>query len=70
VARIWGSSKGTANYHPAPTPDVRCDRCKFMFPRLAVGGCRYVRGVISGSATCDYFSARHGDEPEAPSQTP
>ena len=28
---------------PAPEPAVRCDRCKYMFPPLGVGGCRLVR---------------------------
>jgi hypothetical protein len=70
VAKIWGSSKGTANYRPAPTEDVRCARCKFMFPPLALGGCRYVRGVIKGSATCDYFAPRGGEKPEPPPHAP
>lgn len=48
--RIWGLSKSAAHYRPAPTPEVRCDRCKFMFPRLALGGCRLVRGPIRNSA--------------------
>jgi hypothetical protein len=39
-------------------PEVRCDNCKYMFPPLALGGCRLVRGVIRGSATCDEFSPR------------
>ena len=26
--RVWGHSKKGANYKPAPTPGVRCDRCK------------------------------------------
>lgn len=56
--KIWGSSKHAANYRPAPADDIRCDRCKFMFPPMSLGGCRYVRGVIRGSATCDYFGAR------------
>jgi hypothetical protein len=30
---IWGLSKKEANYRPAPTPEVRCERCKYMFPR-------------------------------------
>ena len=53
---IWGLSKTTANYRQAPRPEVRCDACKFMFPKLALGGCRYVRGVISASYTCDQFA--------------
>ena len=56
--RVWGLSKKGANYKPAPTPGVRCDRCKYMFPPLALGGCRLVRGLIQGSATCDEFTPR------------
>jgi hypothetical protein len=56
--RVWGLSKKGASYRPAPMPDVRCDRCKYMFPPLALGGCRLVRGLIRGSATCDEFSPR------------
>jgi len=60
MPKIWGLSKQQANYHPAPKPPVQCRACKFMFPPLAIGGCRYVRGVISGSATCDEFAPRRG----------
>jgi hypothetical protein len=28
------------------------------FPALAVSGCRLVRGVMQGSATCDEFTSR------------
>lgn len=56
--RIWGLSKKAAKYKRAPTPDVRCDHCKYMFPPLALGGCRLVRGPIRGSATCDEFISR------------
>jgi hypothetical protein len=56
--RIWGLSKKRAHYRPAPTPEVRCDHCKYMFPPLAVGGCRLVRGLIRGSATCDHWTPR------------
>jgi len=55
MTKIWGLSKPAADYGPAPKPEVRCDRCKFMFPRLALGGCRLVRGVISGSSSCKEF---------------
>jgi len=55
VTTIWGLSKRDADYGPAPTPDVRCDTCKYMFPPLAFGGCRLVRGVIRGSASCKEF---------------
>jgi hypothetical protein len=58
TVRIWGLSKRRARYRPAPTPDRRCDRCKYMFPPLALGGCRLVRGPIRGSATCDEFTPR------------
>ncbi len=56
TARMWGLSKKKANYRPAPSPDVRCDRCKYMFPPFALGGCRLVRGLIRDSATCDEFT--------------
>jgi len=55
---IWGKSKKQVNYRPAPTPEVRCDHCKFMFPRLSVGGCRLVRGNIRSSDTCEAFTPR------------
>jgi hypothetical protein len=29
-----------------------------VFPPLALGGCRLVRGPIRGSATCDHFTPR------------
>ena len=57
---IGASPKQDANYAPAPTPEVRCDRCKYMFPPLAFGGvCRLVRGVIRGSDSCKEFVPRH-----------
>ncbi|MDP9327130.1 MAG: hypothetical protein M3P10_02865 [Actinomycetota bacterium] len=56
MPRIWGLSKTAANYRQAPRPELRCDACRFMFPKLAVGSCRYVRGVISASYTCDQFA--------------
>ena len=55
---VWGLSKKNANYRPAPQPEVRCDRCKYMFPPLALGGCRLVRGLIRSSGTCDEFIPR------------
>ena len=61
MTKIWGLSKPAADYGPAPRPEVRCDRCKFMFPPLALGGCRLVRGVISGSSSCKEFVPRHAD---------
>jgi hypothetical protein len=56
MPRIWGLSKTAANYRQAPREEVRCDACRFMFPKLAVGGCRFVRGAISASYTCDQFA--------------
>jgi hypothetical protein len=58
--RIWELSKAQANYRPAPTREVRCARCKYMFPPLALGGCRLVRGPIRGTGTCDHFTSRDG----------
>ncbi len=58
VPKIWGLSKQQANYRTASKPTVRCKTCTYMFPRLSIGGCRYVRGVISDSATCDEFAPR------------
>ncbi len=55
---IWSLSKKTANYRTAPRPEVRCSACRNMFPTLALGGCRLVRGLIRGSATCDEFTPR------------
>jgi hypothetical protein len=56
MPRIWGLSKTAANYRQAPREEVRCDPCRFMFPKLALGGCRYVRAAISASCTCDQFA--------------
>jgi hypothetical protein len=55
VPMVWGLSKKAANYRRATSPEVRCSECKFMFPRLAMGGCRYVRGVIRADDVCDEF---------------
>jgi len=55
---IWSLSKAAANYRDAPRPEVRCDACRYMFPTLAVGGCRLVRGLIRASGTCDRFTPR------------
>ena len=48
---IWSLSKKDANYRPAPKPEVSCRVCEFMGPRAPYGTCKYVRGVIQGSAT-------------------
>jgi hypothetical protein len=58
ATKIWGLSKRAANYRPASKPEVRCEACKYMFPPLALGGCRLVRGVIQATATCDEFTPR------------
>jgi len=58
ASRVWGLSKKAANYRPAPEPAVQCHLCKYMFPPLAVGGCRLVRGLIQASGTCDEFTPR------------
>ena len=55
---VQGLSKKQANYREAENPKFRCGECKFMFPRLSIGGCRYVRGVIHSDATCDEFKPR------------
>jgi hypothetical protein len=64
MTAIWSLSKRDAKYGSAPTPEVRCDRCKYMFPPLALGGCRLVRGVIRGSASCKEFVPRNPSEGE------
>jgi hypothetical protein len=56
MPRIWSLSKTAANYRQAPREEVPCDPCRFMFPKLALGGCRYVRAAISASCTCDQFA--------------
>ena len=60
MPRTWGLSKVSAGYGPAPKPGVRCDVCEFMFPRLPLGSCKYVRGIISASATCNEFKPKPG----------
>ncbi len=55
---IWGLSKKATNYRTAPAPEFSCRACRFMFPPLALGGCRLVRGLIRGPATCDRFAPR------------
>jgi hypothetical protein len=55
----WSLSKEDAHYRPAPKPAVSCGECKWMFPRLAMGSCKYVRGVVKSSDTCDEFESRH-----------
>jgi hypothetical protein len=54
----WGQSKGEVRYKPSPQPQVACKECMWMFPRLARGSCKYVRGIIEATATCDLFEPR------------
>jgi hypothetical protein len=56
--KTWGLTKEQARYRKAPKPEVSCAKCKWMFPRLVVGSCKYVRGVIRAEDTCDEFEAR------------
>ena len=44
MTKIWGLSKRDAEYGPARTPEVRCDKCKFMFPPLALGAVGWYAG--------------------------
>lgn len=53
--KIWGLSKADVNYRPAKRPETRCDACAYMFPKLALGSCKIVRGAIKGSYTCNEF---------------
>jgi hypothetical protein len=62
---VWGLSKEQANYRDAPSPAVQCKVCKFMFPPLAIGSCRFVRGVIEGSKTCDEFAPRKSGQTQS-----
>jgi hypothetical protein len=55
----WSLSKEDAGYKPASKPEVSCIKCKWMFPRLSVGSCKFVRGMIEGSATCNEFQPLH-----------
>jgi len=57
--KVQGLSKSAANYRRASDPRFSCAQCKFMFPRSAIGGCRYVRGVVHAGDTCDEFTPRH-----------
>jgi len=56
VPRVQGLSKTEANYRGASKPNIACGECKFMWPRLSIGGCRYVRGVIHAGDVCDLFA--------------
>jgi hypothetical protein len=58
---VWSLTKRAANYRAAARPEASCGACRYMFPPLAVGGCRLVRGLIRNSATCDEFTPRHSN---------
>lgn len=58
MPRTWSLSKEDAGYRAASRPEVRCDACAFMFPRTARGTCKYVRGLIDASYTCNEFAPR------------
>lgn len=60
MPKVQGLSKAEANYRKAENPKFSCRECRFMFPRLAIGGCRYVRGVIHPDDTCDEYESRSG----------
>jgi hypothetical protein len=60
MPKVQGLSKAEANYRKAENPKFSCHECMFMFPRLAIGGCRYVRGVIHADDACDEFKPRGG----------
>jgi hypothetical protein len=62
MPRIQGLSKEAAKYREASKPQFSCGECMFMFPRLSIGGCRYVRGIIHAGDTCDEFTPRHAGE--------
>lgn len=56
--KIWSLSKEQARYRLAPRPEVSCANCMWMFPRLTVGSCKYVRGIVKAADTCDEFEVR------------
>jgi hypothetical protein len=56
MPKVQGVSKTQANYRRATKPEIRCGDCKFMWPRLSAGGCRYVRGLIHAEDVCDLFA--------------
>jgi hypothetical protein len=39
MPKVQGLSKAEANYRKAENPKFSCHECRFMFPRLAIGGC-------------------------------
>jgi hypothetical protein len=57
ATRVWGLSKKDVDYRPASQAEVRCDRCKYMFPPLTLGGCRLVPGADPGLGHLQRVSA-------------
>ena len=55
---IQGLSKSQANYRRSTNPNFSCHECLFMLPNLAIGLCRYVRGLIHSEDTYDEFKPR------------
>src|SRR4026207_1193648 len=53
MPKVQGLSKAEANYRKAENPKFSCHECAFMLPRLSIGGCRFVRGVIHAEDTRD-----------------
>ena len=62
MPKVQGLSKAQANYRKAENPKFSCHGCRFMFPRLSFGGCRFVRGVIHAHDVCDEFEPREASE--------
>jgi hypothetical protein len=58
MPKVQGLSKAEANYRKAENPKFSCHECAFMLPRLSIGGCRFVRGVIHAEDTCDEFKPK------------
>ena len=62
MPKTWGLSKEEAGYKPAPKLEVRCDVCAFMFPRMAIGSCKYVRGAIKRGVHLQRVRSSHRRE--------
>ncbi|MEX2586742.1 MAG: hypothetical protein WD602_01940 [Actinomycetota bacterium] len=56
VEKVWSLSKAQADYGPAPRPEMRCDACRYMLPKTAVGTCKLVRGLIKAENSCKEFA--------------
>lgn len=53
--KVWALSKAAADYGPAPAQTYECRNCRYMFPKLAVGTCKLVRGSIRADYSCREF---------------